>query len=228
MTDHEQATLALPKSDPYSEIYRVKAVVRPAPGEKPSNNTYWGLVDPDLLDPGYAPPQNPNTRDQMDAAALSSDSWPTFLATLDIAERFHDTLGVRAHPRTFCVRGVGHKTADVIEMRVESNWVRSDPYPVRGFRGFFLNADGTSMQAVLQDPAGDGDATVVRSSATALDAAGKAMPGDRAVKVEHQPAFENDDVQAFAIEAIIALCKKRYEDRRYPLGDFPVGKATTA
>ena len=87
-------------------------------------------------------------------------------------------------------------------------------------------AEGKSMQAVLQDPAGDGDGTVVRSSAAALDAPGKQLPGDRAIKVEHQPAYEDDDVQAFAIEAIVALCKKRYEDRRHPLGDFPAPKTT--
>jgi hypothetical protein len=227
VTENGQAILALPKSDPYREIYRVKAAVRPAAGEKPSKNTYWGLVDPDLLNPGYVPPQNPNARDQMAAAKVSQDPWSGFLAVLDIAERFHDALGKRAHSRTFCVRGVGHETADVIEMQVESNWVRSDPYPARGFRGFFTNAEGKSMRAVLQNPAGDGDATVVRSSAAALDAPGKQMPGDRAINVEHQPAYENDDVKAFATEAIIALCKKRYEDRRYPLGDFTAPKATT-
>jgi hypothetical protein len=116
---------------------------------------------------------------------------------------------------------------------VESNWVRSDPYPVRGFRGFFTNAEGKSMQAVLQDPVrdgdkGDGDGTVVRSSAQKLDDPGKPAPGDRAVDVEHQPAYENADVQTFAMDAIIALCKMRYEDRRHPLGDFPPSDANTA
>ncbi len=227
VTEDGLATLALPKSDPYKEIYRVKAVVKPKAGEKPSTNTYWGLADPDLLNPGYVPPQNANARDQL-AASKSQDPWSTFLTVLDIAEHFHDALGKKAHDRTFCVRGVGHKTADVIEMAVESNWVRSDPYPARGFRGFFTNGEGKSMQAVLQDPAGDGDGTVVRSSAAALDAPGKQLPGDRAIKVEHQPAYEDDDVQAFAIEAIVALCKKRYEDRRHALGDFPAPKTTTA
>jgi hypothetical protein len=227
VTENGVATLAFPKADPYKEIYKVKAVVKPKAGEKPSQNAYWGLVDPNLLDPGNVAPEAPNARDRMDASTLSSDPWAAFLTTLDVAERFHDALGKKTHSRTFCVRGVGHKTADVIEMRVESNWVRSDPYPARGFRGFFTNAKGKSMQAVLQDPAGDGDATVVRSSAVALDAPGKQMPGDRAIEVEHQPAYENADVQAFAIEAIVALCKMRYEDRRHPLGDFPAPGAGT-
>jgi hypothetical protein len=222
VTKDGREILALPKnSDPYEDIYRVPAVVRPVAGEKPSENKYWGLVDPDLLNPGYVPPQNPDAYEQMNAEAVSTDPWPVFLEQLDVAERFHEELGTKAHPRTFCVRGVGHETADVVEMRVESNWVHSDPYPLRGFRGFLNNSEGKPMQAVMQDPAGDGDATVVRSSAAALPPA-KQLPGDRAVKVEHQPAYGNKQVRAFAIEAIIAMCKMRYEDRRYPLGDFPV------
>lgn len=233
VTENGAPTLALPESDPYGEIYRVKAVVKPKAGETPSRNAYWGLVDPDLLDPGYVVPEDPNPYEQIDSAALSSDPWPGFLKTLDLAHDFHEALGKDGNATTFCVSGVGHDTADVIEMRVESNWRRSDPYPVRGFRGFFTNAEGKSMQAVLQDPVrdgdkGDGDGTVVRSSAQKLDDPGKPAPGDRAVDVEHQPAYENADVQTFAMDAIIALCKMRYEDRRHPLGDFPPSDANTA
>ena len=226
VTEGDEEILALPEhSDPYEEIYREPAVVKPADGQKPSKNKYWGLVDPNLLNPGHVPPDNPDEYEQMNADAVSADPWPAFLDTLAIAERFHDELEKRAHPRTFCVRGVGHETADVIELRVESNWVHKDPYPVRGFRGLFNNSAGKSMQAVLQDPAGDGDATVVTTSAAALRAA-KQLPSDRAVKVEHQPAYGNKEVRAFAIEAIIALCKVRYEERRgYSLGDFPVQNA---
>ena len=212
---------ALPKSDPYKEIYQIKAVVKPKKGEQPSTNEYWTLVDPDLLDPGTVPPSGGNARDQLDASALSSDPWPRYRTVLDIAEQFHGTLLKKTHAHTFCLCGVGHETADVVELAIESNWIRSDPYPTRGFRGFFTNSAGDSMQAVLQDPAGDGDATVPRSSGTSLNTPGKQLPGDRAVNVEHQPAFEDESVQEWAIEAIRALCKVRYEERRHKLGSYP-------
>src|SRR5205085_5693406 len=105
--------------------------------------------------------------------------------------------------------------------RIESNWVRSDPYPTRGFRGFFTDAGGHDMQAVLQDPAGGGDGTVPIFSASSLDDPGRPAPGDHAIPLEHQPAYENTVAQVYTIQAIIALAKMRYQDRRVQLGDFP-------
>ena len=82
------------ESDPYKQIYRVKAVVKPADGVKPSNNAYWALVDPDLLDPDYQPPAKPpNARDQVVGAKLPPDPWSDYIAQLRIAEDFHSTLG---------------------------------------------------------------------------------------------------------------------------------------
>ncbi len=220
VTHDGKTTLSLPKSDPYDQIYRIKARVQPTPGEKPSTNKYWGLVDPDLLDPGRpaGPPAAPLNR--KDPAALAAaapphgDPWQQYLDMLKLAESFHDQLGMYQHPHTFCFTGVNHKTADIIELRIESNLVRSDPYPKRGFRGFFTDAAGKDMQAVLQDPAGDGDGTVPRSSAQALNKSGKEPPGDLAIDVEHQPAYKDKQAQAYAVQAIIALARVRYESVR--------------
>jgi hypothetical protein len=221
ITKDGKTTLSLPNSDPYQEIYRVKARVQPTPGEKPSTNKYWGLVDPDLLDPGKpAPSPTPAPLDPKKPTSLSAaapphgDPWQQYLDMLKIAESFHDRLGMYQHAHTFCFRGVNHKSADVVELRIESNWVRSEPYPKRGFRGFFTDAAGNSMQAVLQDPAGDGDGTVPRSSASALDKPGKEPPGDLAIDVEHQPAYKDEHAQEYAIQAVIALAKVRYEALR--------------
>jgi pimeloyl-ACP methyl ester carboxylesterase len=219
VTEKGSTVLALPNADPYDEIYRVKAVVRPQAGEQPSTNQYWGLVDPDLLDPGgtssaAAPSSNPLDASRAATVAGASDPWSQYLTLLQAAEDFHDQIGLKAHPHTLCLHGSGLSTADVIELRVDSNWVRSDPYPKRGFRGFFTNADGKDMQAVLQDPAGDGDKTVVASSAAALDAPKRPAPGDKKTKVEHQPAYLDGTVQTWAIEAIIAMVKMRYYEKR--------------
>ncbi len=221
VTENGVATLELPKSDPYQEIYREPAKVAvPAKNDRPSTNKYWGLVDPDLLDPDAVPASGGNQHDAA-AAAMAPDVWSTYLTLLDIAEKFHDALGKSVHTHTFNARGVGKKTADVIELRVESNWVRSDPYPNQCFRGFFRHANGDSMQAVLQDPAGDGDATVPRSSGGALDKKGKQLPGDRAIEAEHQPAYKEDAVHQWGFEAVKALAKVRYEERNRKIGDFP-------
>jgi hypothetical protein len=232
VTENGNTLLALPKADPYEEIYRVKAEVQPKPGETPSTNLYWGLVDPDLLDPGgtssaAAPSSNPLDASRAATAAGAMDPWSQYLSLLQAAEDFHDQIGMKAHPHTLCLHGSGLSTADVIELRVTSNWVRSDPYPKRGFRGFFTNADGKDMQAVLQDPAGDGDKTVAASSGGALDAPKRPSPGDKTTKVEHQPAYENGTVQTWAMAAIIAMVKTRYYEKHPAGAGSPQQQAAT-
>jgi hypothetical protein len=218
ITREGRAERELPRSDPYSEIYRVRAVVRPRAGERPSTNAYWGLVDPDLLDPGNRAAartaEHESEENVLDGASEVTNPWEQYLRMLQIAETFHDRLKVRRHPRTFCFRGTGHDTAERIELRIESNWVRSDPYPTRGFRGFFIDPDGGRMQAVLQDPAGDGDGTVPLASASALDDASRPPPGDPPIPLEHQPAYERPRAQQYTVAAVVALAKMRYGDLR--------------
>ena len=88
---------------------------------------------------------------------------------------------------------------------------------VVGSRPSALNdvlVDGSDMQAVLQDPAGQGDGTVPLASSRALDDARRPPPGDQELKLEHQPAYENRAAQQYTVAAIIALAKMHYEDRR--------------
>lgn len=231
VTESGKPSMLLPKRDPYEEIYRVKAVVKPTAGQTPSTNEYWGLVDPDLLDPENVLWEARSANNALDSQFPPSRvAWLQYLTMLDLAETFHDTLGQQTHPNTFCFWGTGHKTADVIEMKVGSLGVglnpypETDPYPVRGFRGFFTDARGVRLMAVLQDPSGDGDGTVAASSGAALNAPKKPIPGDRALAVEHQPAYEDGAAQAYTVQAIIALCKMRYDELRHPVGGSPTGK----
>lgn len=215
--------LILPASDPYDEIYRHKAIVTPDPDEKPSTNEYWGLVDPDLLDPGNAAAPGaakpgPNAIDADTPPA--GDPWDQYLSLLQVAETFHETLGKQLHPNTFCFAGIGSDTADVIELRITSAWGKRTSYPTRGFRGYLTNAKGKLRKAVLQDPDGDGDATVPRSSAQALNDSSRPFPGDSTFEVQHQPAYEdgplNRDgtVQKYTVDAITSLCDTQYKARR--------------
>jgi hypothetical protein len=224
------------RSNPYDEIYRVKVnmtVTTPSGTVGDTQvNQFWGLVDPALLDPvaNTGSPStdfDPHSNDSLNAAR-QRDAWTEYLRVLQIAETFHETLKKSAHPVTFCMRGTGKPTgtADRIEFAIESNWLQTVVYGNQEFRALFTDSNGKNMQAVLQDPAGAGDGTVPSSSAGALNAAGKRPPGDIDVSVEHQPAYKNEDVQAFTVRAILALCKLRYEQLR--TGDFPPASANSA
>jgi hypothetical protein len=238
--DSGTVTLQLPAQDPpnpYDEIYRHKAVVQqPDPSPAPSGNEYWGLIDEALLNPENQPPSGTNENETL-AGDSSSSPWDAYLNILGIAETFHDNLGLSAHPNTLCLHGTGHDTADVVEFDVENeSWYnRRSSYRSQGFRGFFTDDAGNKRIAVLQDShrqndgTGDGDGTVPVSSATALDATGRPAPGDRAINVEHQPAYENSGVQDWAIQAITAICKLRYYEKRGGTeGDFEPPQSDSA
>jgi len=207
-------------NNPYDEIYSIKAVVRPKRGEQPSTNHYWGLVDPDLLDPRFSITwHEPLTTNNALAAEAPSggDPWAHYLRMLGIAESFHDDLGKLAHPHTFCFHGLCHETADVIELKIESIFLPVDVYQQRGFCGLFTNVAGKPMKATLQPPAGAGDGTVPMGSGNALDAplgSGNPEPGDDSFDVEHQPAYEDAEVLDYTRRAIISLAKLRYEGKR--------------
>jgi hypothetical protein len=216
----------LPKSsdhpNPYDDIYRVKAVVSPAKDGLPEGNAYWGLVDPDLLDPD-------NTLAGAHAgsvvginaidAQVGEHAWDVYLYNLRDAERLHDQLGDLHHDVTFCSQG-DHKndegkphTADVVEFRVEPRtWDTWRNYPGQGFRGFLRDASGNRLQATLQDPNGCGDGTVPLSSSGRLNDFAIRAPGHSSASVEHQPAYEKKPIQDFTRAAIAALCLKRYEE----------------
>lgn len=221
VTDDGKTLLALPVEDPYLEIYRVPAEVVPKGKSAPSPNSYWGLVDETLLNPARPKLEGGDENDQL-ANALDEE-WAFYLEKLDMAEAFHDALNPPnappvQHPQTLCLAGTGHKTADVIELQVEKRRLPWDPnpYPNKGFRGSFLNAEGERRKAILQDPAGDGDVTVVFSSGTGLNTDQRPSPGDRVLKVDHQTAYEDEDVQEWAIKAVNAIVKHRYYEQRKP------------
>lgn len=202
--------------NPYDEIYRVPAETAKPETGNPSTNTWWGLVDPDLLRPGVnGPADDDNAIDAVIGEAASA--WDSYLGLLAQAEAFHDALGTYTHPNTRYLWGTGHKTAESIHFKAESNWVRSDPYPSRGFRGFYRNTAGEQMQARLQDPAGDGDATVPVSSATFAGAdvdLAAGTPDPAGLNVEHQPAYDSPQAQKFVFAAITAMLADRFDAER--------------
>jgi pimeloyl-ACP methyl ester carboxylesterase len=220
----------LPRSNPYAEIYRVPAQVHEPAGTGASSNRYWGLVDPALLTPeAVGPPVGegagaaaatmaaPSLDDVAEAAAGPGAAWDRYLGFVDEAESFHDDLAGRQHPATWTFWGSGLNTAEQVRMFDESNWVRSDPYVTRGFRGFFRDAGGSSRQAVLQDPDGDGDGTVPTHSAR-MSGRLPAAPSDPANRgfdeLSHQPAYEDGTARRWTVNAIFALAGRQFRARR--------------
>jgi len=223
--DGRPTGLSLPVKDPYEEIYRVPAEVRPLSSGTPSTNTWWGLVDPALLAPGTPPPAPLATggagslQDASDAgeAALPSP-WEQYAGSgghLDVAKSFHDRLAAYAHPKSIHIAGAGSLTPDRIDYVLEAcGWTGwSGNYKTRAFSGNLVDAKGKKRDAVLQPAAGVGDATVPTSSAQALFPGSLDPPGSTTINVAHQPAFENAAVQAHTIRGIAALALEHFKYR---------------
>jgi hypothetical protein len=204
-------------NDSFNDIYRVPAVVNAGRGDGPTDNAYWGLVDPALLTPELVVPQAPNARDARAGGLLEGDTpWDGYLANLAQAESLLDALGTYRHPKTWWFNGSGLDTAEGAIYEISSNWVRSDNYPTRAFRGFLRDAEGSQMQAVLQDPAGDGDGTVpVMSSSFNVSAApSPAPPSNRTFSgLAHQPAYEDKAAQAWTTAAITAIAGVHFKEQ---------------
>jgi pimeloyl-ACP methyl ester carboxylesterase len=210
-----QVMVNLPEVNPYQEIYRIQAVVKPAAGEKPSRNRFWGLVDADLLDPAgnagrAATPGANQPNSQLDAAAPPAGAGPfdIYLQQLKKAELFHDDLKHNKHANTRSLRGTGFKTTDAVELKIRAGSAKEVVYKPHGFTAHLTNQAGEYQIAELQNPAGRGDQTVSEESAGAL------APPLQDLKVDHQTAFKDKKVQEWVFNAIIDLCKIRYEEKR--------------
>jgi hypothetical protein len=225
VTNSDGEGFHLPNGDPYSSIYEIKAVVKPEPGKGPTYNTYWGLVDPDLLTPEVMPPKvwedrgmfstnEPNYKDRrylMSKKNGNDLAWNKYLKNIKVAKQFHKDLNGHFHPNTWGFYGFGLETAEFVKLIVESNWVRTENYPTQCFRGFYRDARGSSMQAVLQDPDGRGDGTVPISSAKLIKPPPDKPNHIAGSELKHQPAYEESDMQRWTICAIKALAKIRYK-----------------
>jgi len=83
---------ALPKMDPYDEIYREEEL-------------YYRLVNPDWLNPG--------TREKKGELADFKSDWDQYLINLNEAESFHDNLATETvHPGTYQYYASGIASAD--------------------------------------------------------------------------------------------------------------------
>ncbi len=204
-------------NDPFTDIYRVPAIVRPDSASNPTSNTYWGLVDPNLLTPEVVKPKgqvNP-LDDESLQMCVATVPWNSYIANLDEAESFLDALGTYRPPSMWWFNGEGLKTPENAVYELSSNWVRSDNYPKNGFRGFLRDARGSDIQAVLRGPYGTGDGTVpvMSSSFNGSLAPSPAPPANRTfADLKHQPAYEDPRARAWTIAAITAIAGIHFKE----------------
>ena len=210
----------LPKGgDPFSEIYRVPAVVDPEPGKGASQNTYWGLVDPALLTPTdvKTKPKDSPTDDDMLVVKGMKAAWTSYLANLAEAESLLDALEAYRHPKTWWFNGSEITTPETVAFDISSNWFQSEHYPSRGFRGLLRGSDGNDQQAQFKDAVGSGDGTVpTTSSSFNGDAPGSPAAPNHATfaSLKHQPAYEQATVKTWATAAITAIAGLHFKDKK--------------
>ena len=205
-------TLSLPKSDPYKEIYKIKGTGNEI--DHPDRK-YWGLIDPDLLDPGRVDSKdNDGDKDSLNSIAsdISESPWEQYSTQINKAESFHRDLKDQMHDNTFCFHGIGHTSTSRIEFKTESVIVEWDAYPKRGFRGRFENDNAGKKEqrrALLQDPDGQGDGTVPTASGSAFSQRCNQRPTPLAASMEHEPAYNNDAAREYVVQSILVMCEQK-------------------
>lgn len=221
--DHEGKQLAaMPKSDPYEEIYK-------------KDKEYWRLLNPEHLAP------------ELDEDSLVSTKaiWDSFKCRVDIAKAFHTKVGLQltVEAKPFYGSGDENPTADRALYKLSPNgWLktagdyskialktlmasrrgylnaavvlgfeifkRTDTWQLRGGFKTEIEKDDAKFEVVLQLPDGMGDGTVPESSGKAVKAPAKPFPG-----VAHEPAYQDAEVQKFTFAAIEAFCKGKISKR---------------
>lgn len=235
---------ALPKSDPYREIY-----------ENQNEGDYFRLIRKEYLLPEV------NPRVTLDYA------WTGCKNKLEEAKAFHEQFGLKHHPETQAFYGSGdkHRTADeVFYVLSPFGWKNvagqamqvalkakaaftffgaaglvaylgyealshTDWWESRGdFKARIQTKDEVTLEVELQQPAGKGDGTVPESSGKALDqtgeAPGKGGPARAFAGIEHEPAYHADQrsIAEKAKDAIGGLFGKGPEKQESTV-DFTVG-----
>jgi pimeloyl-ACP methyl ester carboxylesterase len=187
-------TIALPKAggNPYSDIYG-----------KSTDDCWWGMVDPDLIDPGkllkLKPQETPHG---------------AFRNNLQIAEAFHDTIAGYCHGQTYAHYGDDPKQPSFVSVTWRTNGDLSsftDEDVLTAHRGEVdllgpteAKIDKTSVRFKLEGKDGPGDGTVPAPSGHAV----ADLHGIRTVfrlqglKLEHADSYKNSTVHNTVLYAI--------------------------
>ncbi|MES2118289.1 MAG: hypothetical protein V4578_24190 [Pseudomonadota bacterium] len=207
---------ALPRKDPYSEIYSKRA-----------QDVWWGMIDETLIDPaGLVKKRN-----------VRRTPFDVYLKTLSYVQQFHDTLGLYCHPNTYAHYGSDHnehsfgrvhwQTADYVQGELRAalmqspaaSWTLTGQATVgAGSREFkFHLLDKLDPERDDDNDAGDG--TVPFPSGAAIAKADGAQCVFRMKGFDHQGSYINRDV----IENVM-YCIGKIVQKATPAKDLPSTK----
>ncbi len=207
---------ALPRQDPYSEIYAMRA-----------QDVWWGMIDETLIDPAGL------LKDQ----AEEGSPFQIYLKTLSRVQRFHDKLDLYCHPNTYAHYGSDHnehsfgsvhwQTADYVhgELRAAlmqspaTSWTLTGQASVgAGSRAVkFHLIDKLAPEKDDDNDAGDG--TVPFASGAAIAKADGAQCVFRMKGFDHQGSYVNRNV----IENVM-YCIGKIVQKATPAKDLPTTK----
>ncbi len=225
-TNRHSATVDLPKSDPYTEIYEN----RKAP-YRLINEEWLGFISENKKVPFKTKTKKP---------------WNLYIRNLECAKSFHNNLQAALHPETFQFFSTKIKTADNAEI-VCNRVAENKGYYVEACRhkGFLEIEDGEGKRLTLHDvlfvsafsedtykdtvlyaftlapPNGEGDGTVPDSSGRALEALptgyihgpeGTAHIGhcdENWFDRQHDAVYDTKSAQKITFNAIENLCKTK-------------------
>ncbi len=209
-----QELFALPKGDPYIDIY-------------PKRDVWWRLIDPDLIDPAGS------ARGQKTANGATSDPWlGMYTRKLMTAGQFHLDIGMTYHPSTYAHYGAGTErhsysnivweTDDRIALASEE-LLAAPPVHATGFSALRLaltfgkdNSDparvaqgGSEAVFEIADASEPGDDTVPENSG-----AGPFIRGGQAVRQSfrlpkmsegHASSYDDKNIQQIALYSIAKI-----------------------
>lgn len=189
MTDGEK-TVRLPKADPYSEIYA-----------KSTDACWWGMVDPELIDP---------------AKKLKTTSKQTphafFKKNLELAELFHEKIAGYCHEHTYAHYGddpkfpsfhtvIWRTTSDIASFTDEE--VLAAQREKASLTGpTETRVGGRRMRFTLDGKDGPGDGTVPGPSGHAVGDLSGIRNVFRLRGFDHQASYKDPTVQNTVLYAI--------------------------
>lgn len=201
--------LALPKADPYAEIYRQDA-----------KTCWYGLVNSDLIDPAGR------------FAAVPEGAWGVYLRKLEAAQKFHMRLGNHYHPHTRAYYGAGTSSDETSWGTVcwqTDNALQGKRTPLaqakcvsaNGTGEVTVDIDRLNVSFEMQDKAEAGDGTVP------ADASGDAPTSSPHVQqcyrlsgFEHQFSYNDPQARLVTLHSIAKLLQ-RSELVTKPTGTIP-------
>lgn len=208
---------ALPRKDPYSEIYSKRA-----------QDVWWGMIDETLIDPaGLVKTRGGN-----------QTPFQVYRETLEDVRLFHDKLGLYCHPNTYAHYGSDHnehsfgrvhwQTTDYVHDELKATLTQSPAtfWSLTGQASVGAGSRAVKFHLLDKlDPERDddndaGDGTVPLPSGAAIAKADGAQYVFRMKGFDHQGSYTNRDV----IENVM-YCIGKIIQKAIPAKDLPSTKS---